>query len=496
MACCLLSVAMLAAGAVGLIASRVDAWNQADKEAHNLALTLDRDIRRTLNNYDETIQGVGRLFMQPGLDKIPEPFRQAALFDRASAIEYQNRVVISDATGKVIAHQGMDTLPTLAMNIADREYFTFHKTHPQDRLFISQAIKSRIEDNLWVLALSRSLPSPDGHFLGVVVIGLRLNYLQETFSKLLLGRDGVIVLTRTDGWILARSPYNVHNINRSVAGSEIFSHFGKANVGEYVGSSRTDGIRRLYVYRHIGNYPLIISVGVALNDIYAAWWKRTILIGGVLLAFSAATMVLCLLFRGELLRRIAAEENMADTAAELAIMASTDALTGLGNRRSWEAQLGKAWKRAARDQRSLAVLMIDADHFKLYNDRYGHQEGDDVLRMIAKTVVQHLRRPDDFAARYGGEEIAVILPGADAEGAERIADNIRQAIYALGLPHDGSVAGRVSVSIGVAASTPTATNTPARLMRLADDALYDAKQRGRNGVTLAGGTTAWPIGVI
>jgi len=170
--------------------------------------------------------------------------------------------------------------------------------------------------------------------------------------------------------------------------------------------------------------------------------------------------------------------------ATLAQMALADGRTGLPNRRQFDAVLDREWRLAVRDRVSLALLMIDVDNFKAYNDDYGHVQGDDVLKSIACAIGANGVRPRDLAARYGGAAFAVILPGADTPKAIVVAERIRVAIEALGIPHAGSPHVIVSVSIGVASIVPSAQSRTL-LIEVADHALDEAKNSGRNRIVVA-----------
>jgi PAS domain S-box-containing protein len=191
-------------------------------------------------------------------------------------------------------------------------------------------------------------------------------------------------------------------------------------------------------------------------------------------------------------RQKAAEE-------QLAAISLTDPLTAIANRRHFDEALLKEWSRAARDGTPLALLMVDADHFKTYNDTYGHPQGDACLRAIAQVLANSIRRPGaqsghnsghnsehnlgrNMAARYGGEEFAVIMPGTSAEAAAVMAERIRRSLACQAMEHLGHEAGVVTVSIGVAALVPQRGADPEVLIRSADQALYEAKRTGRNRV--------------
>lgn len=168
----------------------------------------------------------------------------------------------------------------------------------------------------------------------------------------------------------------------------------------------------------------------------------------------------------------------------IAEFAEHDALTGIKNRRVFDEHLARLWQRAIEGGRTIAVLLIDVDHFKAYNDRYGHQAGDRALRRVAETLQTFAGRPLDVLARYGGEEFAVVLNDIESRQAGHIANRMRRAVGELAIEQRGGVSGRVTISVGVAALAPTAGRGPRGAIQLADQALYQAKVRGRNRVEL------------
>lgn len=180
--------------------------------------------------------------------------------------------------------------------------------------------------------------------------------------------------------------------------------------------------------------------------------------------------------------RLKLEKEKAEQLAEtLMTLSSQDGLTGIANRRHFDDFLAKEWNRAIRSQKPLSMILCDIDHFKAYNDHYGHQEGDKCLFRIAHILEQHARRGGDLAARYGGEEFAVILPETSLDSAADIAEQIRQSVYAAAIPHAASENDNVvTVSFGVATIIPRREQHSHLLVSLADKALYEAKQNGRN----------------
>jgi diguanylate cyclase (GGDEF)-like protein/PAS domain S-box-containing protein len=173
------------------------------------------------------------------------------------------------------------------------------------------------------------------------------------------------------------------------------------------------------------------------------------------------------------------------TEADLTRSAATDGLTGLANRRRFDEALALEWRRAQRESTFLAVMLLDADCFKAFNDNYGHLEGDAALQMIARAIAVSIRRPGDLGARYGGEEFAVLMPSTDEAGALVIAERVRAMVADAAMAHRGCPFGVVTVSIGVAATLVFEGDTPDGLLRIADRALYQAKHLGRNRVIAA-----------
>lgn len=171
---------------------------------------------------------------------------------------------------------------------------------------------------------------------------------------------------------------------------------------------------------------------------------------------------------------------------KLQALSNTDGLTGIANRRHFDSVLAQEWARGQRSGTPLAVIMLDVDVFKHFNDHYGHLAGDACLQALAGTLAHTTgRRVGELAARFGGEEFIVLLPRANAEAAMDIAQQIQSELRALALPHEGAPFGIVTVSLGVASTVPQRGQTPDQLVQHADEALYQAKQSGRNCVKLA-----------
>ena len=186
----------------------------------------------------------------------------------------------------------------------------------------------------------------------------------------------------------------------------------------------------------------------------------------------------------EIQQRIEAQASLEIANRKLEALTVTEPLTGLANRRGFTEALNLAWQQAVLGQKPLGVAMIDIDNFKLYNDRYGHVAGDDCLRRVAETIHKSVRQAD-MVARYGGEEIALILPSADESMTMQVAERARVSVEALRIPSEDVSRKIVTISAGVATTRPTEGSDPMALLVLADRALYQAKAGGRNRVCMA-----------
>jgi diguanylate cyclase (GGDEF)-like protein len=266
------------------------------------------------------------------------------------------------------------------------------------------------------------------------------------------------------------------------------------------------GSRRVAYYTNIPPGRYLFRVAAANNDgvwneagasfafvlrphFYQALWFYVLCIIGTLFLAGAAYWVRIsrLAVREQRLAALVSDRTRELEQANqmLTRFSYLDAVTGVANRRNFDACLDLEWRRVRREGVPLSLLMVDIDHFKIFNDTFGHQQGDECLKAVAQTLRRSLHRPGDLCARYGGEEFGVILPGTDIEGAVAVAEGLRGAVEAMAIAQEESEPGVVTVSVGVAGALPGDDASLESLLRAADKALYDAKRSGRNRVGLA-----------
>ncbi|XYD06912.1 sensor domain-containing diguanylate cyclase [Methylobacterium sp. NMS12] len=462
-------IGMLATSGFMLVDLRQDAWEKAQLTSKNLVQVLESDIARNVEVFDLSIQAAVDNLKAPGLAEVNPALRQLVLFDRAATARDMGVMIILDENGDIVAD--IDAVPPRKGNYADRDYFLAHKARAGLGLFIGHPLVSRLTGER-MLPFSRRITRPDGAFGGVVMGSMKLSYFTRLFSQIDLGREGGINLYLRDGTRIMRQPYTEADIGANIAGAATFKGFVRERSGSFVETSVRDGIERQYTFTQIGALPLILNVALATAEIDADWRIKALVIGAIVLSLCCLTITLSLLFGRELRRRAAIQ-------AELERLSPTDALTRLPNRRAFEAAGSRAWDAARRSHEPLSLLIVDADHFKRFNDRYGHQIGDEVLRGLAQRLSASVHRPPDLVCRVGGEEFAVLLPDTDHAGALRIAERLHTEVAKLAIGAAGIGAGAITVSVGLASCVAEDTALTG-LYRRADEALYRAKTGGRN----------------
>jgi diguanylate cyclase (GGDEF)-like protein len=328
-----------------------------------------------------------------------------------------------------------------------------------------------------LIGISRRINHPDGTFAGIAVAILRLEYFQNLFRDISLDPRSSVTLSRIDGTVLMRWPYRVEALGKNIRHTALFEHLAKSRSGHFEASALSDGVQRLVVYRQIGDLPIVVGFGQSTDAIFSQWRRQAIIVGLLMTVLCGVTVALSAFLARELTRRGIAER-------QLAVLATTDELTGLSNRRHFRDVMQREWQRTMRERSPLSLLMVDVDLFKLYNDHYGHQAGDELLNAVAAAIAGNLKRAGDVGARYGGDEFAVLLPGTPLAGAAALAENIR-ADYARVLERFSEQRKHCPVSVGVACLVPKLGRDCGELIASADEALYRAKAGGRDRIDLA-----------
>nr|WP_315260615.1 sensor domain-containing diguanylate cyclase [uncultured Duganella sp.] len=384
-----------------------------------------------------------------------------------------------------------------AYNNADREYFLYHRSHSERGPHVGQPVISR-SSGKWIMPVSRRLNRPDGSFGGVVLATLDIDYFRRFYQSFDLGRRSAVALLTSDGVLMLRQPFDSTRVGGSMRDSDLFRHYaslaGPARTGSVFARSFHDGEVRLNSFRPLEHYPLFVTAALSRDEMLERWRRDTftrtaaVIVLAAFIGFFGKRLVDQIKLRAQAEAELRQARDALESANRtLARQAMSDGLTGLANRRQLDVTLGNEFSRAMRQQDTLAFIMIDVDYFKQYNDVYGHSAGDEVLRAVSKLIrALTPKRPGDLTARYGGEEIGILLPNTDLHGAQAVAERIRHAVEQLHMPHSGSPFGQVTLSAGVATIAPQrGVHQAGLLVEAADKALYAAKAAGRNRVCLA-----------
>jgi diguanylate cyclase (GGDEF)-like protein len=474
---------LISVAALLLWQMRTDTERRSQLIANSLVQVLGRDIGRNVELYDLSLQAVVESFGRTDVAQASPELRQLILFDRAASAPGFAFLLLLNSEGVIVA--GSDHSVPKGLDRSEAEYFRYFLTRPDDDdLHISPPAISRVSGQRMIM-LSRRLLNPDGSFAGVVVGGIKIDYLRSLFASVDAEHAGTVTLYGPEGVVLMREPFDQSAIGASVADTPSYRRMIAMREGSFVGPAMLGESERHFTFAHLGTAPLTLSIAVAPTVIYAEWQRQALSLGMVLLSLCGVTAVLTWLLRRELRRREQAETRLVTANAHLAAQATTDALTSLGNRRRFDEALAQEWDRAVRGCRPLSLILIDADCFKGFNDTYGHQRGDEALRLIAGSIRAAANRAGDMVCRIGGEEFAVILPEVDAAGAAVVAERIRAAVMGWAMPHTAGPHTVLTVSCGVASLPEILAHNAAALVAEADAALYVAKGAGRNRVRAA-----------
>jgi len=472
-------------------------WNSRQYHLHdkqvamsNLAQTLASQAQASIKQADTLLFTLVNRLENDGVEGERLNRLQRLLGAQRSELSQLHGLFVYDETGKWIANSNGADVGTA--NNSDREYFIYHRDHPDRGPHIGPSIKSRSSGE-WIMTVSRRVNHPDGSFAGVALATIYLTHFLQLYDSIDMGNNGVINLIADDASIIVRRPFNEAEVGTSLAKSPLFTQLlPQASAGTATIKSIIDGVERVVGYRRVDGYPLIVFAALNRDEVLASWRKESILsalIVSVLLAFLGVLGFRLIKLMKQQNRiqveLLGSQEKLLELNRNLELLALEDALTGLANRRQFDLFIQAETGRARRNQTGLALLMIDVDHFKAFNDHYGHLAGDACLRRIAAIITDHIKRPGDLAARFGGEEFAVVLPGTDYVGAFLVAEKIRRAMLAADLQHSESPEGMLTVSVGVCGYDPTSQTSIEELIGAADKALYVAKASGRNMSVIA-----------
>jgi diguanylate cyclase (GGDEF)-like protein len=500
----------------GLEQARAERTQQASAEVMDLARRGAEAQREIISSTRALLQVVARAYA-----RLP--------FDPADCNKY-----LTDLTGNVpwlraLSFAGTDgkvrcsTEPlAIGLNVSDRPHFQYSL---RERDFaLSDYLISRTQGMPGLFATFPSIMD-DGSVTGVVLASINLHWIGELVATAARRSGASVLLIDGSGTLIAASADAEDLIGGHFAGHALAKDMLAKDEGTMT-TADFAGVRRIFAFVRVPWTQARLAVGLDENAVHNGI-DRQLGLAYLQLALFGMFVLLVAWFGGEQLivrpiralartatrfgrgdlhvratqdswlaefeplavalddmaRKLAArEEELCIANEHLDELASLDGLTGLANRRGFDRQLEREWARACENREPIALMMIDIDHFKLYNDRYGHVAGDTCLRSVGETLSLVTLEHAVLVARYGGEEFALLLPGLDLQRTSALAEDARRTVEDLLIKHVEAPCGHVTVSIGVESLVPENGQASARLVEAADSALYVAKRRGRNRV--------------
>jgi diguanylate cyclase (GGDEF)-like protein len=450
-------------------------WHARETNLHSarivtasLSESVANQVETTLRTADTVIATLVQRAEVDGVDRATLDRLYGVMTSLGAALPAIHEMGLTDKDGNAIV-KSLVAHP-VGLNYRERDYFRYLSTHDTRDVFIGAPVRSKIDGSLNI-TVSRRYNARDGSFAGVVVSSVSMEFFRRLFESLQSKSGSAISLIGQDQMLLAASPASF--------GEGEFAALAAAPADALEYRSPHDGVRRVGSYSPLAHYPMTAVVAQDSGVILQQWYAQLRLHGAIVLAI--LTIIGVLGYRLDRANRA------------VRMQALRDALTGLANRRCFNDTIEQEFARATRHRAPLALIMMDIDLFKSFNDRYGHPAGDACLRAVGAAVQGVLRRTGDLGARYGGEELAILLPATDLADATQIFRDVEAAVRSLAIPHAASPHGVVTLSAGLAvADADRAIASIASLIDAADAALYAAKADGRNTFAVDRGAAAAP----
>jgi diguanylate cyclase (GGDEF)-like protein len=500
----------------GLQVGRADRIRMTETTTRDLA-QHGAEVYGQMLTLARTVMGAAALAQPEGAVDPQSCGRLMQDLDRGSDVI--ESLSIASPTGRVLCSSEPDVV---SVDVGDRPFFK--EAIATGQFTLSGLLVSRaFHRPIIAAALPKGPPDHATNF--VVVAALNLSWIEGLLADVLSGRNITASIIDRDGVLVARYPKDENLGDNDIKRTPLFEKIASGRTDSFTAAD-LDGTTRVFATARLGDNAHLV-VGVDRGQVLANI-NHQINVAYVVIACAVLFALLGVWLGSErfilrplralaakaerygggdfslhagafkwppefaplnqalerMAQQLAARENvLIEENRQLETLAQLDGLTGVANRRSFDAQLRGEWSTSAESGHPLSLLMIDVDHFKRFNDRYGHPAGDACLKAIAACLSRGELRRNDFIARYGGEEFAVVLPSLSSAAAMEIAERLRLAVFALALENNQSPLGRITISVGVAGLVGDGTKDAGALLEAADAALYNAKRRGRNVVS-------------
>ena len=412
----LIWLALLVALGIGALFARTiwtirnDEWSYAEQTNANLARTLEQGLEWSLDSFDKSLEGVAREVARPEVWALPPDVRARVVFDNSLRARGAGDVLVLDAQGDIIL-DSTSLVPRKA-NFADRDYFLAFREHGKQGLFFGKPVPSRVT-GLNILPISRAYFHADGSFAGIVVGAIRLSYFNELFGSLNLGANSGINLFRQDGVVISRFPYGDADVGKTIAGSPNLLRFQAEGTGSFVGKAALDGVERLYSFRLVGNYPLILNVAQSTDTILAKWRSSAWVLGGFAVLLMLGSLGLALLFVRELVLRQQVSARLAE--AEHDLRTTLDNVPSMIA--SWDAGMRNRFaNRAALEEFGTYPAPVQGRHISELLSEARYAASKPYYDLALGGMPQRFERTDEDSQGQPRHSIVSYQPDADARG--------------------------------------------------------------------------------
>lgn len=406
----LLSLGIGALFARAIWTIRNDEWSYASQSNANLVRTLEQGLSWTLDSFDKSLEGVAREVSRPEVWALPPDLRARVVFDNSLRVGGAGDVWVLNAQGNVVLESGSSAPSNVSF--VDRDYFVAFKSGGHQGVFIGRPVPSRVT-GLNILPVARAYYHADGSFAGVVVGAVRLSVFNELFGSLDMGPQSGVNLFRNDGVVIMRFPYGDADVGRSLAGTPNMLRFQQEGSGSFVGTAAIDGVKRLYAFRPVGRYPLIINVAQSADSILAKWTRSAWILGGFALLLMVSCVGLAALFVRELVLRQQVSARLAETEHDLR--------TTLDNVPSmiayWDASMHNRFaNRAALEEFGTYPVPVRGRHISELLSETRYAASKPYYDLALAGAPQRFERTDQNPKGQPRHSIVSYLPDADARG--------------------------------------------------------------------------------
>ena len=465
-----------------------DILKKEEDRLNTQARVLNNNLTDQITSINELLKSIKQSVEQDGLENSDSRrYIEEHLSTFTNILPSLRTFMILDKEGRVAATNRADVL---GFDYSKRDYFLNIKNNPsKSKLYVGKPYNTVL--GVWTISFALMICDEKGEFNGLVLTVIEPSQIMKTFESVSYALDMRSSITHGDGTVFLTAPRKDDLLGQNIdtEGSFLQKHKKDGKISnsykEIIFVSNKERLLTVYTVKPNNidmDYPLYITISRDLKSLYLDIQKEIYLVVILISLLILSSIVgLFMLQRKRYISRVKELNLESENRKLLEKYAYMDGLTEVANRRYFDIYIDKEWRFCQRKNKELSIILIDIDCFKLYNDKYGHQAGDECLKSVAKTLSKNLKRSHDFVARYGGEEFICVLPNTSLSDAKIICEKLRADVENLQIPHIDSLASSfVTISLGLVTTIPSENKDMKDFIKQADNNLYLAKNSGRN----------------